>query len=122
MVRLLWVGLASGAMLILGFAGNLWFSPSGTGEYRRSPDGRFTAHAFNMTRGTFISGRVAYIELLVIESTSEREIWRTHYFHHADDVPSYGDRSQAPFIRWAADSSSVVIPVGGGRQITIPLP
>ncbi|WP_207211156.1 hypothetical protein [Leptolyngbya sp. Cla-17] len=108
-------------MLIgISVAASFWFSPSGTGEYQTSPDGKFTAHASNMSRGTFI-GRLQYIELRVVESVTQREVWRVEFRHEVVTVPDYGDRSKQSFVDWAQDSSSVTISVGGKRQVTIPM-
>jgi hypothetical protein len=109
------------ASLLLCCAAYAWFAPSGTGEYRQSPDGRFVAHATNMNRGTWFNGRVNYVDLGIAELASGRVIWHAEYFHQGH-VPDYGDRSQEGFIRWAVDSSSVTIPIDANRQITIPVP
>lgn len=103
-------------------AATFWFSPSGTGEYQNSPNGKFTANALNMSRGTLFNGRIRYIELLVVELVAQREIWRAEFRHEGElKVPDYGDRSQKPLINWAPDSSSVTLPVGLKRQVTLPV-
>ena len=117
------VAIAAVSIGAIIFVANLWFGPSGTGEWKNSPDGRFTAHAGNMSRGTVFAGRVRYIELSVVENTTGHEVWRVRVQHAGDaKVPDYGDRSQEPFIRWARDSTSVTIPVEGDRQVTLPMP
>jgi hypothetical protein len=100
----------------------LWFGASGAGEFRSSPDGRFTAHAMNMSTGTFSGGRHHYIEVRVVEETSRVEVWRVIRHHaHGVDVPDYGNRGRR-FITWAADSSAVTVPVVGGRELVLPVP
>ena len=117
-----WVLLACVPAGMIVFAAAMWFLPCGTAEYGNSPDGRFTAHASNLSRGTMFSGRVQYVELLVVESATEREVWRVHFRHQGSaKVPDFGDRSQK-FIKWTQDSSSVTIPVGVERQVTLPVP
>jgi hypothetical protein len=99
-----------------------WFGSSGTGEYRNSPDGKFVASANNLSRGTLFNGRIQYIGLRVVESTSDRELWHSEFFHDANlKVPNYGDRSQPPSIDWKQDSSAVTIPIGRGKSVTLPV-
>lgn len=59
--------VVAAVVLLLAIAGWLWFAPTGTGEFRHSPDGRYTAHACNMSTGTVLGGRDWYIEVQVIE-------------------------------------------------------
>jgi hypothetical protein len=104
------------------FAATLWFSSSGTGEYRNSPDGKFVAHASNLSRGTLLKGRVQYIELLVVDATKDLEVWRLEFRPEIGvKIPDYGDRSKQPTIDWAKDSSAVTIPVGIDRKVTLPV-
>lgn len=77
----------------------------------------------NLNRGTFLSGRIDYLQLTVVESTTGHEVWRINQYPPANaEVPDYGDRSQDRFIVWAPDSSSVTIPVVNGQKITLPIP
>jgi hypothetical protein len=104
------------------FAAALWFGSSGTGEYRDSPNGKFVAHASNLSRGTWFNGRVQYIELLVVAAATDRELWRAEFRPEAGvKVPDYGDRSQPRSIDWATDSSAVTIPIGVDRKVTFPV-
>ena len=114
------ITVAVAAILVV-VAGWLWFFPSGTGEFRHSPDGRFTAHATNMTTGTITGGRDRYIKIRVVEDSSGREVWRIVQGHTAEaDVPDYGTRGKR-FIAWAPDSSSVTVPVADGRELALPV-
>jgi hypothetical protein len=94
-------------------AGWTWFSPSGTGEYADSPNGRYTAHASNFRRGTWLQGRVSYIEIEVVERSTGNTVWKAERYPLTNEVPpEFGDRSKKLII-WASDSRSVSIPVGG---------
>ena len=116
-VRYALAGLAIVLVVALGFW--FWFQPSGIGEYGHSPDGRFEAHAMNMTRPTLGGGQEQWIEIWVIEVVTGREVWRVVHRHPPGaDVPSYGARG-AKFIEWAPDSSAVTIPVAGGQPMTL---
>lgn len=98
-------------------AGWGWFSPSGTGEYADSPDGRYTAHASNLRRGTWLHGRVSYIELKVVEQSTGNTVWRAErYLPNEVRTPEFGDRSKK-FIVWARDSRSVSVPVGDASDL-----
>jgi hypothetical protein len=118
MRRFALIALVYLAVALIAFGAYGWFCPSGTGESRHSPDGRYTASAMNMSCGTWFNGRIQYIELRVAE-TDGAELWRTEYHYPHGPVPDYGDRSKDRFITWAQDSSSVSIPVGGGKQVTV---
>ena len=108
--------------ILLTVAAWLWFAPSGTGEYLRSPDGRFTAHVSNLSAGTWAGSREQYIQVRIVEEASDREVWRVVRPHSAlATVPDYGSRADR-FLVWAADSSSVTVPVGGGQQLILPVP
>lgn len=99
-----------------------WYQPSGTGEYCRSPDGRFKADASNLHRPTLLGSYEHWIEIRVTEEATEREVWRVVYRHPLGaDVPDYGSRS-ARFIKWSADSSAVTIPVAGEQTMTFAVP
>ncbi|HZZ80528.1 MAG TPA: hypothetical protein VFE62_18640 [Gemmataceae bacterium] len=123
MRRYHWIAVAGVFSLVIALASAWWFLPFGTGEYRISPDGRYEARAENVNQGTLFRGRVDYIRLTVLESGTNREIWRAYYFHEPEaKIPDYADRSQKPFITWAPNSSSVSIPVENGQQVTLTLP
>jgi hypothetical protein len=97
-------------------AGWGWFSPFGTGEYADSPDGRFTAHASNLRRGTWLHGRVNYIGIKVVEKSTGQTVWKAERYPLPNEVPpEFGDRSKK-FIVWAADSRSVSVPVGAATD------
>lgn len=96
----------------------LWFQPDGTGEYRTSLDGRYTASIGNYVRGT-LHGRESYVEMTVEEVATKTVVWRIEYAARKDEAPDDGDRSHAPFISWASDSSTVAFPVGGDRDIVV---
>ncbi|MDB5311321.1 MAG: hypothetical protein JWO38_5523 [Gemmataceae bacterium] len=115
--RLLATAVALPALLLAW----LWFGPTGTGEFRHSPDGRYTAHASNMSAATVLGGRDRYIEVRVVEESSGREVRRVVHRNPAGaDVPDYGSRA-GQFITWAEDSS-VTIPVAAGRQLLLAVP
>jgi hypothetical protein len=117
-----WFAIACLPLGVATLAATSWFSASGTGEYRNSPDGKFVAHASNLSRGTLFNGRSQYIELRVVESASDRELWRSEFHHESNlKVPDYGDRSQPQSIDWARDSSAVTIPIGIEKSLTIPV-
>jgi hypothetical protein len=112
-------GVVGGVILI---AASLWFSSSGTGEFQKSPDGRFTANASNMSRGTWFHGRDRYLKLSVVESATEREVWQIQYrYKLGTEVPDYSIRGKH-FINWAQNSSSVTIPTSEDRKVTLNLP
>jgi hypothetical protein len=118
-----WFTIAGVFSLVIALAAAIWFLPFSTGEHRISPDGRYEANAYNVNQGTFFSGRVDFIRLTVLESKTNREVWRADYYHEPGaKVPDYADRSHNPFIEWAADSSSVSIPLENGRQVKLALP
>jgi hypothetical protein len=120
--RLVRWGLGASLVLLAALGAWLWFAPCGTGEYRHSPDGRFTAEVWNLTAGTLLYGHQSYIEVRVVDAGSGQEVWRVVCWHAPEaEVPDYGDRGQR-FIRWAANSSSVTIPVDGGKQLVLAVP
>jgi hypothetical protein len=55
------------AMGVLFMSEWVWTRPDGVGEYRESPDGRWTAHVSELSRGTIWGGRRLYLELLLID-------------------------------------------------------
>ena len=116
------VGLFSAVVLAW-----LWFVPSGSGEFRVSPDGRFTAHASNLSRGSLTGGRDQYLQVWVTENGAgrngfEQEVWRVVRRHPSGtDVPVFETRDER-FITWAPDSSSVAVPLGGGHRLVLEVP
>jgi hypothetical protein len=117
-------GVATGGVVggVIMIAAGFWFSPSGTGEFQKSPDGKFTANASNMSAGTWFHGRDRYIKLSVVESATEREVWQIQYRDKLGaKVPDYSIRGKH-FINWAKDSSSVTIPTSDDRKVTLNLP
>lgn len=99
-----------------------WFFPVRVGERQLSPDGKFTAAAFNSSRGTLFRGRIKYVELQVTESVSDRTLWQAE-IHHLDEsqAPDYSIRQDKPLIVWAQDSASVTFPGGFEQPITLPV-
>ena len=117
------LGLACAAIVFLPIFGLLyaWFAPFGSGEHRESPDGRHTAEVYNMSVGTFFGERDPYILFRVIENATHREVCRVICSHPAEaDVPDYSVRGMK-FVEWSPDSASVSVPVGEGRQMSIPV-
>ncbi|MGL6076417.1 MAG: hypothetical protein ACRC8S_19870 [Fimbriiglobus sp.] len=89
-----------------------WFSPVRAGEFRESPDDRYKAHAMNVTQSRLLGGEDHWIEIQVVEQATGRVIWQIVHPHppEADFIPYYA--RDMKFIKWAADSSSVTIPIG----------
>ena len=109
-------------LLILTVLSSLWFGPSGTGEFRNSPNGRYTAHASNMSTGTLTGGRDWFIEITVVEESSGREVWRIVRRHQAEaEVPEYGNRA-GRYVTWAPDSSTVTVPIEAGQSLVLNVP
>jgi hypothetical protein len=109
-------GLIGGMLTIIGmpiltFAW-FWFSPVRAGEFRESPDGRYKAHAMNVTQTRVFGGEDHSIEIKVVEQATGRVIWHIVHPHppQPDELPYY--TRGIKFIQWAADSSSVTIPIG----------
>jgi hypothetical protein len=131
----IWGRLAVGTIGLMvltsmGVSTAMWFSPTGLGETAKSPDGRFVAYAFNMHQNRPFQEPLNYIQLTVMDS-ADREVWRTEY--HArkpvDESASstyqptdFTIRGAATQIRWAADSRSVLLPLGSGRTMTVSVP
>ena len=102
-----------GLILALVVAGSVWFSPFGTGESEDSPDGRYHTSAMNMRQGTWLNGRINFVDIKVIENSSGRIVWHAKRYPLASEAsPDFGNRSKK-HIQWAADSRSVSVPVGG---------
>jgi hypothetical protein len=102
-------------------AGLLWFTETGSGEVRRSPDGRFDAHANNMSRGTLWGTREEWVDIRVTEQATGREVWRVRRNPAPGTAPDYGMRG-ARSVEWAADSSAVTVDIDGGQKLTFPVP
>jgi hypothetical protein len=115
MKRFQWIiGLIVATVVLV--AGQVWFSPSGTGEYAHSPDDRYTAHASNLRRGTWLHGRVSYIEIKIVEKLTDNTVWKAERYPLSNELPpQYGDRRKK-FIVWAPDSHSVTVPVGSATD------
>jgi hypothetical protein len=131
----IWGRLAAGTIGLMvltsmGVSTVAWFSPSGMGETATSPDGRFVAYAFNMHQNRLFQEPLSYLQLTVMDS-ADREVWRTEYHAHKpiDESESstykptdFTIRGAATQIRWAADSRSVLLPLGSGRTMTVSVP
>jgi hypothetical protein len=101
---------------------NLWSGPLDTGEFRDSPNDRFTAAAMNRSHLTWRGQRERYLEVTIVEKTSQRSVWRATYHHlKTANVPDYGRRGKR-FIMWADDSTSVTVPIQDGRQLVLAIP
>ncbi len=72
---------------ILLFATWCWFLPVGEGEYADSPDGQYTASAGNCTRGTWLRGRISFIEIQIIEKSSGSVVWKSERYLRPNEVP-----------------------------------
>jgi hypothetical protein len=95
-----WLAIACLPIGLATLVASSWFSASGTGAYRNSPNGKFVAHASNLSRGTLFNGRIRYIELRVVDVASDRELWRSEFYNESNlKVPDYGDRSRPQSIR-----------------------
>jgi hypothetical protein len=116
--QFIYFGTSLGGVVLLGLLAKLWFSPMGSGEYRESPNQRYTVHASNLNQGT-LSGREFYLEITVIENASGKTIKKIIYpYEPSASVPNYGDRSQQ-FIQSAQDSNSFTVPVNRFTKVTI---
>jgi hypothetical protein len=105
------------ALLIAG----LWFSPNGTGEYLKSPNGKFTASAMNMNKGTWKGTREQYINIYVVEHSTGHKMWEVNFRHSTKaDMPDFGIRGKR-FIVWKSDSSSVSIPISRMQKLELPV-
>ena len=99
----------------------LWFRPLGGSEYRISPDGRFTATAYNMSTGKINGDRDWYIELTVVENANQRVVWHVvHRYPPGVTAPDYSMRG-TKFVVWSADSSTVTVPVSAGNDLVLPV-
>jgi hypothetical protein len=99
--------------MVLLVAAWAWFSPSGSGEYAPSPDGRYRATAGTYSRGTVFHGRVSYVEVEVVEVAAGKTVWNARrYVLPGETPPEFGDRSKS-LVQWAPNSQSVAVPVGG---------
>jgi hypothetical protein len=130
-VLTIWGRLAAGTIGLMvvtsiGLSTVAWFSPSGMGESATSPDGRFVAHAFNMQRNRLFQEPLRYVQLTVTDK-ADRQVWRTDYSVDEPGSSTYKPtdftiRGAAVQIRWAADSRSVLLPLGSGRDMTVSVP
>ena len=87
--------------------------PMGGGQYRESPDKKFTASAWSMTDRFFLGGERRYYEF-EIESGPRQQVRRI-----VIDEPSEGmiDWREEGSIEWAADSSAVAFRFKGSQLI-----
>ena len=105
-------------------AGSLWYGPSGWGEHRESPDGRFRAEASNMSTGTITGERVKYLRLAVVDNATRQEIWSViHHHPQGAGVTDYSVRGPV-IVVWAPDSKSVRFPIylESERDIVLQIP
>jgi hypothetical protein len=100
----------------------LWTRPNGPGEYRTSPDGKWTAHASNLSRGTIRGDRISYLEIRLVNASSGVQLARheVRYGRH-DQAPDYGDRSQT-FITWATNSTHFTVGTTNGATLVVKAP
>ena len=94
--------------------------PLGSGQYDLSPDGRFEARASNMTDKSFWGGQRHYYQFEIIDVTTKERL-RTVTMGFPDGEPAVVYRGPK-VIKWAADSSSVTIPIGQDLELTIEMP
>jgi hypothetical protein len=87
--------------------------PMGGGQYRESPDKRFTAQASSLTDRSFFGSERRYYEF-TIEAGPPQRVRRVVI----DEPPEgmIGWREQGT-IQWAADSSAVTYTFGGTQLI-----
>jgi hypothetical protein len=109
-------------LLIAAIAAWGWFAPSGTGECADSPDGRYRACASNNHRGTWLHGRVASIDVEIVENATGNLIWKARRFPLATETPPAFDDRSKKFIHWSPDSRSVSVPVGGSTDAVWAVP
>lgn len=100
----------------------LWTRPNGPGEYRTSPDGKWTAHASNLSRGTIGGDRVYYLEVRLVNASSGFQLAKHELpYNSTDKTLDYGDRSQA-FITWATNSSQFTVGTTNGATLVVKVP
>ena len=114
--------LALVVALALGAAALRWLltMPVGTGEERRSPDGRFTASVMDFSGRAFYTGRpLRWFVFRVTGPGIAHELTSTPFAG-----PYFGSRSATSVIAWDADSSAVrfVFPRAELRFSTAPAP
>ena len=109
-------------VLILAVAAWAWFAPSGTGPYADSPNGRYRARASNNRRGTWLHGRVACVDIEILDNVTNNVVWKAQRYPLPNETPpDFGDRSKK-LIRWSPDSRSVSVPVGGSSDAVWAVP
>lgn len=91
--------------------------PLGSGQYAKSPDGRYEAYAANMTDKYFWGGRREYYEFQIkdVQSRSTLRTIRMTPPDREEIVDYYGNT----ILTWASNSSAVTIPVGRKMDLTI---
>lgn len=109
-------------VLVLGAAALRWLMtmPVGTGEERRSPDGRFTASVMDFSGQAFFTGRpLRWFVFRVTGPGIAHALTSTPFAG-----PYFGSRSATSVIAWDADSSAVrfVFPRAELRFSTVPAP
>lgn len=93
------------AMIVLGFAGRralqVMAFPIGSGESKKSPDGRFEAHVTDWYAESYFGQQRHWFEFKISGGRSPRLV--------TDPVPGpyFGSRSTNTVIEWAEDSSFV---------------
>ena len=112
-----------GAILVGTFIVATQFSASGTGEYKASPDGKYTAHLSGMRDRSLFSGTRHYVEIKIEENATGRLVWTAEYEPPAGTVLiDYADRSRQ-FIQWDPSSRQVDLPLDpNGTVVSIPVP
>ena len=116
-----WIAAISLCAVML-VAAWLWFSSSGTGEYADSPDGRYHVSVSSLNRGTWLHGRINYVEVKITENATGATVWESRRLMlPGETAPEYSDRSKK-FITWAPDSRSLSVPVGGPKDAVFAVP
>lgn len=93
------------AVSVVLLAGLRWLDtmPVGTGEERRSPDGRFTASVMDYTERHFLTGKPRrWFEFRVTGPGVAHKLTSTPF-----PGPYFGSRSSTRVIAWEPDSSAV---------------
>ena len=89
--------------------------PQGGGQYRESPDKKFTASASSMIDRFFFGGERQYYEFEV-EAASGRQIRRIVIDEPPEGMIEWREEGS---IEWAIDSSSVTYSFKGTRLVLI---
>lgn len=98
-----------------------WTMPSGVGEYRSSPDGKWTAYIDHLNRGTYF-GREDYLQLRIRRTSDERAILECKVLLlDGDTAPTLAERSRR-HIEWSPNSTDVTFTLANERTQTFELP